>query len=50
MDGSVKTFAVDSATTCAELCQLVKEKMGMKSIFGFSIYVTALEQVRLILN
>lgn len=45
MDGSAKTFAVDSAITCAELCQLVKEKMGMKSIFGFSIYVTALEQV-----
>ncbi|XP_074634080.1 myosin-VIIa-like isoform X1 [Acropora palmata] len=45
MDGSTKLFQVDPATTCAELCQLIKLSLGIKSIFGFSIYVASLEQV-----
>ena len=45
MDGSIKKFEVDPATTCKELCKLIKKEFGMKSIFGFSIYIAALEQV-----
>lgn len=45
MDGSTREFEVDPATTCAELCRLIKEKLGVKNIFGFSMYVASLEQV-----
>lgn len=45
MDGSIKKLEVDPATTCKELCKLIKKEIGMKSIFGFSIYIAALEQV-----
>lgn len=48
MDGSTKTFEVDPAVTCAELCQLIKNKLGLRDIFGFSIFIEALNQVRLI--
>ena len=47
MDGSTREFEVDPATTCAELCRLIKEKLGVKNIFGFSMYVASLEQVLL---
>lgn len=50
MDGSTKSFEVNSATTCAELCQQIKEKLGLKNIFGFSIYVSALGQVSVLVN
>lgn len=45
MDGSTKSFEVDPAITCGELCQLIKEKLGLRNVFGFSIYVASLEQV-----
>ena len=45
MDGSTKSFEVDHGTTCGELCQMIKEKLGLKNVFGFSIYVASLEQV-----
>ena len=45
MDGTTKLFEVDPATTCAELCKQIKETLGVKNLFGFSIYVSALEQV-----
>ena len=45
MDGSIKKLEVDPATTCKELCKLIKKEIGMKSIFGFSIYIAALGQV-----
>ena len=50
MDGSTKTFEVDPAVTCAELCQLIKNELGLRDIFGFSIFIEALTQVRLIHN
>lgn len=46
MDGTRKVFEVDPATTCAELCQLIKEELGLKDIFGFSVFIEALNQVR----
>jgi len=45
MDGSTKTFEVDPAVTCAELCQLIKNELGLRDIFGFSIFIEALTQV-----
>lgn len=45
MDGTRKVFEVDPATTCAELCQLIKEELGLKDIFGFSVFIEALNQV-----
>lgn len=48
MDGSSKTFEVDPAVTCAELCQLIKNELGLRDIFGFSIFIEALTQVSLI--
>ena len=45
MDGATKSFEVDPATTCGELCKTIKEKLGLKNVFGFSIYVASLEQV-----
>lgn len=50
MDGSTKTFQVDPAVTCAELCQLIKNELGLRDIFGFSIFIEALTQVSLIYN
>jgi len=50
MDGSTKTFEVDPAITCAELCQLIQNRLGLKDIFGFSIFIKALTQVSLIYN
>lgn len=47
MDGSSKTFEVDPAVTCAELCQLIKNELGLRDIFGFSIFIEALTQVSL---
>ena len=47
MDGTTKTFEVDPATTCAELCQLIKKELRLKDIFGFSIFIEALNQVGL---
>lgn len=47
MDGARKTFEVDPATTCAELCQLIKNELGLKDVFGFSVFIEALSQVGL---
>lgn len=47
MDGSSKTFEVDPAVTCAELCQLIKNELGLRDMFGFSIFIEALSQVSL---
>ena len=45
MDKVTKSFAIDPATTCQELCQAIKERIGMKNMFGFSIFIAALDQV-----
>ncbi|KAJ7381346.1 Unconventional myosin-VIIa [Desmophyllum pertusum] len=37
MDGSTKTFEVDPAVSCTELCHLIKKELGLRDIFGFSI-------------
>lgn len=43
MDGLMREFEVDLVMICVEFCWLIKEKFGVKNIFGFLMYVVLLE-------
>lgn len=45
MDAVSYEFEVDSSTTCEELLNNLKNKLGLKSIFGFSVYARQFDQV-----
>lgn len=48
MDSVTYECEVDSTTTCEELLNDLKTKLGMKSIFGFSVFARQFDQVRYI--
>uniref|UniRef100_A0A3Q2Y1Q6 Unconventional myosin-VIIa-like n=1 Tax=Hippocampus comes TaxID=109280 RepID=A0A3Q2Y1Q6_HIPCM len=45
MDGRSINLPVDSASTSKELCQLLANKVKLKDMFGFSLYVALYEKV-----
>ncbi|EDO25457.1 predicted protein, partial [Nematostella vectensis] len=45
MDGATLDCEVDANSTFKELCESIREKLGLKSIYGFSIYIAAVDQV-----
>ena len=47
MDGTMHTMAVDAATTSRELCQQLSEFIGLRDMFGFSIYIAMYTKVGL---
>ena len=47
MDGHVKSVLIDSATTAKELCQIIADKVGVKDLFGFSVYFSIFGKVKL---
>nr|XP_033813505.1 unconventional myosin-VIIb isoform X2 [Geotrypetes seraphini] len=40
MNGQTISIPTDPASTAQELCQYIKDKIKMKDMFGFSIYIT----------
>ncbi|XP_054605643.2 unconventional myosin-VIIb [Nothobranchius furzeri] len=45
MDGRSINVPLDSASTSKEVCQLVSNKIKLKDVFGFSLYVAMYEKV-----
>ncbi|KAG7321570.1 hypothetical protein KOW79_014428 [Hemibagrus wyckioides] len=39
-DGRVLTLPIDSSSTSSELCSAVAEKIALKDMFGFSLYIS----------
>lgn len=44
-DGRMELVEVDSATTSAEMCGVLAERLGIRDKFGFSIYVSVIDMV-----
>uniref|UniRef100_A0A8C8S4S6 Myosin VIIB n=1 Tax=Pelusios castaneus TaxID=367368 RepID=A0A8C8S4S6_9SAUR len=45
MNGQSITVPADSASTAKEICQLVADKMQLKDMFGFSLYIAVYDKV-----
>ncbi|KAK2831780.1 hypothetical protein Q7C36_016866 [Tachysurus vachellii] len=44
MDGRVLTLPIDSSSTSSELCSAIAEKIGLKDMYGFSLYISYREK------
>ena len=44
-DRKVETVEADSATTAAEMCSALANKLALKDHFGFSIYICIYDKV-----
>lgn len=45
MDGRTVRVELESASTSAEVCQVVAAKIGLKDTYGFSLYISFQEKV-----
>ena len=45
MDAVTHEYEVDSSTTCEELLLELKNKLNLKSVFGFSVFAKQFDQV-----
>ncbi|XP_031558844.1 myosin-VIIa-like [Actinia tenebrosa] len=45
MDGKTVKYEVDSSTTCEELLQQIQKKIGLKNVFGFSVFAKVFDEV-----
>uniref|UniRef100_A0A672N0X2 Unconventional myosin-VIIa-like n=1 Tax=Sinocyclocheilus grahami TaxID=75366 RepID=A0A672N0X2_SINGR len=45
MDGKSVTFTVDSASTSAEVCNSIIQKINLQDTYGFSLYVAMYEKI-----
>uniref|UniRef100_UPI00358E24F8 unconventional myosin-VIIa-like n=1 Tax=Myxine glutinosa TaxID=7769 RepID=UPI00358E24F8 len=45
MDGTTTTLRADSATTAAELCSALGNRIGLQERFGFSLYIALFDKV-----
>ncbi|XP_041849279.1 unconventional myosin-VIIa-like [Melanotaenia boesemani] len=45
MDDKTISLQLDSASTSAEVCQTVADKIGLKDIYGFSLYVNIFDKM-----
>ena len=44
-NGHVESIEVDAATTSTEMCSKLANKIGLKDLFGFSIFVSIFHKV-----
>lgn len=46
MNGQSITVPADSASTAKEICQFIADKIKLKDIFGFSLYIAVFDKVK----
>lgn len=47
LDGRSLDLQLDSASTSAEVCQVVADKISLRDTYGFSLYISIFDKVAL---